>query len=46
MTEREDIAKKLRELGDEMGDIDGCYETAFEEIDAIIQDNKNNNLFY
>lgn len=45
MTSREEIAKKLREIGEEMGDIEDCYETVFEEIDAIIY-NSSYDIFF
>lgn len=37
--------KKLRKIGDEMDSIEDCYETAFEEIDAIIYNGGYENFF-
>lgn len=45
MTNREEVAKKLREIGEEMDNIEDCYETAFEEIDAIIYNGGYDNVF-
>lgn len=45
MTRRVEVAKKLRKIGNEMGSIDDCYETAFEEIDAVIYNGGYDNVF-
>lgn len=45
MTSREEVARKLREIGEEMDDIEDCYETAFEEIDSIIYNGGYENVF-
>jgi len=45
MNRREEVAKKLRKIGDEMGSIDDYYETAFEEIDAVIYNSSYDTFF-
>lgn len=45
MTNREEVAKKLREIGEEMDDVEDCYETEFEEIDTIIYNGGYENVF-